>query len=105
VATVSDFQDAGTEVAMKALNAIAIQDGKESTAIFLFAEKIATRSKDFVIRLVLAVAMQDGKERTVLRANHLSDVDTDHVKEQWNVFAMRDGKALYVKSLSVTTIV
>ena len=49
--------------------------------------------------------MQDGKERTVLRANHLSDVDTDHVKEQWNVFAMRDGKALYVKSLSVTIIV
>ena len=35
MATVSDFQDAGTEVAMKALNAIAIQDGKESTAIFV----------------------------------------------------------------------
>ena len=49
--------------------------------------------------------MQDGKERTVQHANHLSDVDMDHVKEQWNVFATKDGKALYVMSLSVTTIV
>ena len=35
VPTVSLFQDAGMELAMKALNAIAFQDGKESTAIFV----------------------------------------------------------------------
>ena len=49
--------------------------------------------------------MQDGKEKIVQRANRLSDVDMDHVKEQWNVCAMKDGKVLYVKSLYVTTIV
>ena len=49
--------------------------------------------------------MQDGKERTAQHVNHLLDVDTELAEEQWNVFAMRVGKAHYAKNQSAMIIV
>ena len=73
---------------------------------FIFCHKIQSNKASIIASaFCFSVAMQDGKEKTVQHANRLSDVDTDHVKEQWNVCAMKDGKVLYVKSLYVTTIV
>ena len=49
VPTVSDFQDVCMELALKALNAIAIQDGKESTAIFVSStNKIFNKISQFI---------------------------------------------------------
>ena len=52
-----------------------------------------------------SVVMQDGKEKTAQHVSPLLGVDTELAEEQWNAFAMRVGKAHYVKNQSVMTIV
>ena len=58
--TVSLFQDVCMEVAMKALNAIAFQGGKGSTAIFVSStNKILLQNKSVHIKLLLNFAIPD----------------------------------------------
>ena len=58
VPIVSDFQDVCMELALKALNAIATKDGKESTAIFVSStNKIFQQNKSVHIILLMNFAI------------------------------------------------
>ena len=73
VPTVSDFQDVCMELALKALNAIAIQDGKESTAIFVSStNKIFQQNKSVHIILLRLFILHQNKFRLQIHSNTCS---------------------------------